>query len=107
MAAVLLVLLGGASGWRLALLRASSSPAILELGPEGTFALVLRGGRRIESGPGVRFVTRRWIVLRTGSAGCPTVLVAAGMLRPADLRRLRVWGLWGRVPGNAPAGSLA
>ncbi len=105
--AVLLALLGTAASWRLVLLRASSSPGTLLLGAEGAFAVLLRGGRRIDSGPGVRFVTGHCVVLRTGSAACPTVLVAAGMLGPADLRRLRVWALWGRVPRGAAAGSLA
>jgi hypothetical protein len=107
LAAALVLLLGAVAGWRLGLLRARASPAVLVLGGEGAFSVVLRDGRRIDSGPGVRFVTRRWVVLRTGSTACRTVLVAAGMLDPAALRRLRVWALWGRVPGRAPASSPA
>jgi hypothetical protein len=47
-------------------------------------------------------VTRYWVALDTGAPMRRSVLVTAGMLQPGPFRLLRLWALWGRVPGVAP-----
>lgn len=103
--AVLLVALGAALAWRMAMLRAAGSPHALELAGEGGLCAVLRDGSQAEvPAPAPRHVTRFWVVLRTLNPSCRTLIVVSDMLPPAEFRRLRVWACWG---GAARAGAAA
>ena len=96
-----LLALGIASAWSRALLRSRTSPRALELaGEEAT--LELRGGERHTARVGRRrFVSRLAVALPLGRPLRRTILVSAGMLDGESFRRLRIWALWGRLPGVA------
>jgi hypothetical protein len=105
--AALLVALGAASAWERALLRGRRSPRAIEIFSSGEARVEFAGGETAAAsarqGTGV---TRHWVSLRTAAPMRRGVLVTAGMLRPGPFRLLRLWALWGRVPGVAP-GQLA
>jgi hypothetical protein len=46
-------------------------------------------------------VTRHWVALRLRSRKRRSLLVAGGMLSEEPFRLLRLWALWGRMPGVA------
>jgi len=96
-----LLALGLASAWSRALLRSQASPRVLEL--EGDHAtLELGGGVRLSAPVGPRrFVSRLAVALPLGRPLRRTILVSAGMLDGESFRRLRIWALWGRLPGVA------
>ena len=96
-----LLALGLWGAWSRALLRAQGSPRALELaGDEAT--LELRGGQRIAARAGPRrFVSRLAVALQLGRPLRRTLLVSADMLDRDAFRRLRIWALWGRLPGVA------
>ena len=100
--AALILGLGAASAWQRALLRGSRSPRAVEIQPSGTAVVILRSDKanavRAVRGIGV---TRYWVALRPASGAGRAVLVTAGMLAPAEMRILRLWALWGRIPGLA------
>ena len=100
--AFLILMLGGFAAWERALLRGSGSPRAIEIQASGAGAVVLRNGDRIAvramRGVGV---TRHWVALAPASFTGRSVLVTAGMLGTANARLLRLWALWGRVPGVA------
>ena len=90
--------LGMASAWGRALLRASASVRMLEIDGEA-LVLHLTGGEslRAEASPR-RYVSRWFVTVPLVRPARRTLLVSAGMLAPADFRRLRLWALWGRLP---------
>ena len=100
--AVLIFSLGTAATWDRALLRGGRSPRVIEISPSGTASAVLADGTAIAvravRGIGV---TRFWVALRPASIAGRAVLVTAGMLGPTEMRILRLWALWGRIPGLA------
>ena len=100
--AVLILALGGASAWDRALLRGSRSPRAVEIDAAGKGCVALASGERIAADPvrGIG-VARRWVALKGGAPMRRGVLVTAGMLGPEDLRMLRLWALWGRLPAVA------
>ncbi len=105
--AALILVLGGVSAWDRALLRGARSPRAIEILSSGGLVVVLANGET----PGMSAtrgigVTRHWVALRSPSILGRSVLVTAGMLDPAALRMLRLWALWGRIPGVA-SGQLA
>ena len=101
--ALLIFALGCASAWDRALLRGLRSPRAIEIQAAGTAVVVLASGERVAvravRGVGV---TRHWVALAPLSllAG-RSVMVTTGMLGPASARILRLWALWGRMPGVA------
>jgi hypothetical protein len=100
--AALLLLLGAVAAWDRALLRGRRSVRSLELSSDGTVTLGLADGRRVTG----RLARRRhvnawWVTLPLQGDRWRTVLVPADMLDPSSFRRLRQWGLWGRV-ADAP-----
>jgi hypothetical protein len=101
--AVLLVALGAAAAWDRALLRGRRSPRTIEIRASGEAAVAFASGEAATAtaihGSGV---TRFWVVLATSARTRRSVLVTAGMLRPGPFRLLRLWALWGRVPGVVP-----
>jgi hypothetical protein len=106
-AALLITALGAVTAWDRALLRSARSPCAIELGRSGEGRCVLRSGTSValQNRGGAR-VTRYWVALHTTTGVRRGLLLPAGMLRPGDARLLRLWALWGRLPGVA-AGQLA
>ena len=100
--AFLILMLGGYAAWERALLRGSASPRAIEIQGSGAGAMVLGNGDSISvravRGVGV---TRHWVALAPVSFKGRSVLLTAGMLGAANARRLRLWALWGRMPGVA------
>lgn len=102
--AILLAALGPLAAWRMALLRAATSPRALEWSNEGGLTATLRDGSRVEvCGPAPRHVTRFWVVLRTESPSCRTLVVLADMADATQFRRLRVWAWWCGTAGSGMA----
>jgi hypothetical protein len=96
-----LLALGAIAAWRVALLRASSSVRVLEL--DGPQAFVqLAGSERLaaEVAPR-RYVGRLLVTLPLRRPVRRTILVTRDMLGADSFRRLRIWALWGRLPGVA------
>lgn len=100
--AILLIALGAASAWDRALLRGRRSPRAIEIPGSGKAVVVFANGEaaaaKAAHGTGV---TRHWVALNTGAPMRHGVLVTADMLRPGPFRLLRLWALWGRLPGMA------
>jgi hypothetical protein len=88
--------LGCAAAWSRALLRSPGSVRALELKGDALSA-ELAGGERVAGDAEGRRYVNRWLV--TLPLQRRTLLVTAGMLEPAAFRRLRIWALWGRLPG--------
>ncbi len=91
--------LGAAAAWGHALLRGSRSPRAIEIAASGSAVVILADGKAIAVRPvrGIG-VTRYWVALRPASIAGRAVLVTVGMLGPAQMRILRLWALWGRIP---------
>jgi len=101
--AALIVGLGCAAAWDRALLRGARSPRVIEIRPTGEAVVRLRGGESAQLSPvqGIG-VTRFWVALGAALPARRSILVVAGMLGEEGFRRLRLWSLWGKVPGVAP-----
>ena len=96
--ALALVALGMAAAWSRGLLGAKGSVRSIELGGQVP-VFGLAGGERIARSVGPRrYVSRLFVTLPLGAR---TILVTADMLGAAEFRRLRIWALWGRLPGVA------
>jgi hypothetical protein len=100
--AALVAALGVATAWDRALLRSARSVRSVELYAGGLAVLGLADGSRLE-GPVAarRNVSHWWVTLPLVRRPRRTLLVARDMLSAGDFRRLRIWALWGRVPGVA------
>ena len=100
--ALALLSLGAAAAWSRALLRSGSSVRALELaGPALTIALA--NGDRVAARVGERRYVSRLAVTLPLRQPWRTILVSADMMPADDFRRLRIWALWGRLPGVAAA----
>lgn len=100
--AVLLVALGLATAWDRALLRARGSLREFSLEGPQELLLALQGQGRVRSRVGERrWVSARLVVLPLRLPRRRALLVAGDMLGSEDFRRLRLWALWGRLPGVA------
>lgn len=100
--AVLALALGAAAAWDRALLRGRRSPRALELAGPGEGVLVLANGERLPVATGERpAVNRLWVSLPMGAPARRSVFVPGDMLGGREFRLLRLWALWGRVPGVA------
>ena len=100
--ALALFLLGLVAAWSRALLRSSASVRAIEIaGP--SLALELASGEKLAADvAGRRYVSRLAVSLPLRRPR-RTILVTADMLPAADFRRLRIWALWGKLPGVAAA----
>ena len=97
---LLALALGGAAAWDRALLRASRSARAIEIARDGAArCLFADGGSGALRPLGGSAVTRYWVALRLRSPGRRSLFIAKGMLPPQALRLLRLWALWGRLPG--------
>lgn len=100
--AALTAVLGVASAWDRALLRAACSPRAIEITPAGEARCLHADGTSAPLEPmGGNAVTRYWVALRLHSAWRRSLFLPAGMLAPEAMRLLRIWALWGRLPGVA------
>lgn len=96
--AAALLALGIASAWGRALLGAPASVRALEIDGETLVLHLTRGeSLRAEASPR-RYVSRWFVTVPLLRPTRRTLLISAGMLAPADFRRLRLWALWGRLP---------
>ena len=101
--AALIAALGVAAAWDRALLRGRNSPRALTVPAGGAAGLELANGARCPVGAGPRAVNRFVVTLPLEGSTRRSVLVTRDMLDPAAFRLLRLWALWGRVPGVASA----
>jgi hypothetical protein len=99
--AALLLALGIATAWSRALLRSGSSVRALELaGP--TLEVQLANGASFPAEvAGRRYVTRFVVTLPLRRPVRRTILITRDMAGADLFRRLRIWALWGRLPGVA------
>jgi len=100
--ALALALLGAAAAWSRALLRSPLSVRAIEISGE-SIALELRDGAKLPAEAAQRRFVSRVIVTLPLRRPRRTILVSAGMMAASDFRRLRIWALWGRLPGVAAA----
>jgi hypothetical protein len=102
-AALLIFGLGIAAAWDRALLRSRRSLRAIEIRPSGEAVCLLADGSTaaVEARPGSG-VSRYWVALRLHARWQRSALVAGGMLPPESFRLLRLWALWGKLPGVAP-----
>ena len=94
--------LGFAAAWSRALLRSRISVRAFEI--SGTaLTLELGSGDRIAAQVAERRYVSRLAVTLPLLRPRRTLLVTADMLPAAEFRRLRIWALWGKLPGVAAA----
>lgn len=94
--------LGCAAAWDRALLRAGRSPRSIAILSGGEARCLFADGESAALEPlGGSAVTRYWVALRVRSPRRRSLFVAAGMLPAESLRLLRLWALWGKLPGVA------
>jgi hypothetical protein len=100
-AAALAVAAGAAAVWRAALLRAPSSVRSLELGGDRLEVGLASGERFAAELAERRYVGRYMVVLPARRPVRRTILVTRDMADAESFRRLRIWSLWGKLPGVA------
>jgi hypothetical protein len=102
--ALALFLLGLAAAWSRALLRSRASVCALEISG-ASLAIELASGEKLAAEAAERRYVSRLAVSLPLRQPRRTLLVTADMLCAAEFRRLRIWALWGRLPG-VPAAQL-
>lgn len=103
MLAALIGALGIAATWDRALLRARRSVRGFEVQGSDRIVLEFSGGQQRASPVGPRrWVTAHLVAIPIAAPGRRTMLIADDMLDPDAFRRLRLWSLWGQLPGVAP-----
>jgi hypothetical protein len=100
--AALLAALGLASAWSRALLRSRRSMRCIRL-EAGKAAIELASGESFPAEAGGH-VSRLMVTLALRHSARRTLLVSADMLDRDSFRALRVWALWGKLPGAGVAG---
>lgn len=99
----LLAALGGAAAWDRALLRGRRSPRSLRVASDLSLHVELADGTSYPAAAGARTVNRFLVALPLEGLVRRSILVTADMLDPGRFRLLRLWALWGRLPGVASA----
>jgi len=100
--AALLAALGLASAWSRALLRSRRSMRCIRL-EAGKAAIELANGESLPAEAGGH-VSRLMVTLVLRDPARRALLVSADMLERDSFRALRVWALWGKLPGDGVAG---
>jgi hypothetical protein len=100
--ALALLALGLAAAWGRALLRSPASVRAIEISGAAV-TLELADGRKLAVEPDERRYVSRFAVTLPLRRPRRTILVTAGMMSADDFRRLRIWALWGRLPGMVAA----
>ena len=98
--AAALLALGAAAAWARALLGSSAAVRGIELDGPG-IALELASGERVVAELAERRYVTRFVVALPVRRPRRTLLVTRDMLAPDSFRALRLWALWGKVPGVA------
>ena len=93
--------LGAATAWDRALLRGVRAPRIIELRGDGAAGVESASGWRCPVAGGGGRAGRRWVIIALQGASRRSLLVTQDMLDAESFRRLRLWALWGRLPGAA------
>ena len=101
--AIAIFLLGLAAAWSRALLLSRASVRAIEVGGEVPVFELAGGERLAVEVSHRRYVTRFVVCLPLARPLGRTLFVTADMLGPREFRRLRLWALWERLPGVAPA----
>lgn len=96
--------LGVATAWDRALLRGARAPRIIELRGDGRASVESANGWRCPVAGGGGRAGRRWAIVALQGASRRNLLITGDMLDAESFRRLRLWALWGRLPG---AGAVA
>jgi len=101
--ALLVTTLGFFTAANRALLKGRQAACRIEIGGDSTGATLVFADGRTATVAAVRGVgiTRHWVALQTCGPLGRSFLVVAGMLPEATFRLLRLWALWGKVPGVA------
>jgi hypothetical protein len=99
--AALVLALGAAAAWDRALLGAVRSPRAIEIRPSGEAFCLLADGKSLAVASPGSVVTRYWVSLRLCSPWRRSLIMAEGMMSREAFRLLRIWALWGRLPGVA------
>ena len=97
--AAALLALGAAAAWSRALLASAASVRGIELDGPG-IAVKLASGERVVAELAERRYVTRFVVALPVRRPRGTILVTRGMLAPDSFRALRLWALWGKVPGG-------
>ena len=96
-----LMVLGLAAAWSRALLKSPASVRALEISASEV-TLELASGERIACQPAARrYVNRFMVTLPLRLPMRRSVLITGDMLESDAFRRLRIWALWGKLPGVA------
>jgi hypothetical protein len=99
-----LSLLGAATAWSRGLLRGADAPRAIEIeGPAQATLETAHGARHTVELSARRYVGRHLVALGVRRPGRRTILITSDMLDAAAFRALRLWALWGRLPGVAGA----
>jgi len=99
--AVLLLALGIALAWSRALLRSRTSVRTMELDGTQLEVLLASGERFRAEVAGRRYVSRFLVSILLRHPVRRTILVTQDMLGGDLFRRLRIWAVWGKLPGVA------
>ena len=98
--AAALLALGAAAAWARALHGSRRSLRAIELSAN-EMILELRDATRCAAEPGARrHVSRAMVALQLRSPVRRTILVTRDMLDADSFRQLRLWALWGKLPGD-------
>jgi hypothetical protein len=99
--AAALLALGAAAAWARALHGSRRSVRAIELSGN-EMVLELRDATRHAAEPGARLhVSRMMVALQVRRPVRRTILVTRDMLDADLFRQLRLWALWGKLPGGA------
>jgi len=98
--ALLFLALGLAAAWSRALLRAAGSVRAIRLGGAQPVFELASGDSFPAAVSARRYVTRYLVALPVGAPLSRTLLVTGDMLGAQEFRRLRIWALWNRLPGE-------
>ncbi len=107
-AALLLPALGLAAAWDRALLRGRKSVTGMVI--EGPASLRLKtrdGGETKVLAADRKHVNRLAVIVPVRGSMRRTIVIVRDMLDAESFRRLRLWALWGKVPGAGPGGRSA
>ena len=99
--AALLACLGMAAAWSRALLRAASSVRALELAGPKLEVRLASGDSFTAEVTERRYAGRYMVMLPLRRPVRRTILVTRDMMDADSFRRLRIWALWGKLPGVA------
>jgi hypothetical protein len=98
---VAIAALGVNAAWRHALHRGAAALHTLDFEGEGVFLTVVVGRGLAGELAGPRFISRFAVALSMRRSAGRTVFVTPDMLDRRSFRALRLWALWGKVPGVA------